>query len=143
MASHTDSLIRALQKLPDRQLDGMARGLDQACERITGQMRSTQAHGDDTGATRISYSARRVGRGETGAATVAALRSAANLLNPGMTADGSVTIDAPLGVIMDAQTTYQRYLETEHAGARAVLAPTLQQEARNLTQAAAEGAKRG
>ena len=121
----------------------MARGLDQACDRITQAMRQTQAHGDDTGATRISYNARRVGRGETGAGKVAALRSAANLLNPGKTAEGSVTIDAPLAVILDSQTEYQPLLETEHAGQRAVLAPTLQAEARNLTQAAAEGARRG
>jgi len=143
VAGHTDNLVRALPKFHERQLDGMARGLDGACDRITQAMRQTQAHGDDTGATRISYNARRVGRGETGAGKVAALRSAANLLNPGQTAEGSVTIDAAVAVILDAQTVYQPLLEKEHAGQRAVLGPTLQQEARNLTAAAAEGAKRG
>ena len=137
-----DAIRRGLIEYERRTFDGAAEGLDRQAEAVTRRMRATTAHGDQTGATRTSYNARRVGRGETGAGVVQSLRAVVNLLNAGHAANGRVTITGPLGVIVDSQTDYQSKLETERAGARAVIGPTIQAEAQGFTRAAAEGARR-
>lgn len=134
-------LIRGLDRLHDVALDGAARGLDDAAADITEEMQQTRAHGDVTGATRASYSARRVGRGSSGAAQHAASVAAAASLNPGHVASASVSV-AGLGVLIDSATDYQEDLETENAGEKAVLGPTLAAEHPNLTRAAAAGSKK-
>jgi hypothetical protein len=44
-----------------------------------------------------------------------------------------------IGVILTSPTTYQQNLETDNAGQRAVLGPTLQAVADDLTRRAIEG----
>lgn len=134
-------LIRNLDRFRDLALDGAAAGLDQETPRITESMQQTTAHGDQTGATRASYSARRVGRGETGASAHAAGVAAVEELNPGHAASASVSV-AGMGVIIDSATDYQEQLETESTGDKAVLGPTIGAEAANLTAAAAAGSRR-
>ena len=133
--------IVALPVFRERTLDGAGRGLDQECARITDTMRQTSAHGSVTSATKASYSARRVGRGATGAVQHNASVAAVNTFNAGHVATSTVRIDGELGVIIDSATDYQRHLETNSAGARAVLGPTLQSEAGALTAAAARGSR--
>lgn len=135
------NLIRNLDRMRDVALGGVAQGLDTQTDRITADMHQTHAHGDATGATRASYSARRVGQGETGATAHAASVAAAASLNPGHVASASVTIDG-IGVIIDSATDYQEELETENAGEKAVLGPTLAAAHLELTQAAAAGSKK-
>ena len=134
------ALIAGLDKVITRALDGAGRGLDRECARITDDMRTTNAHGSVTSATKASYSARRVGRGATGADAHSASIAAVEDLNPGHAATSTVTIEG-LGVIVDSGTDYQRHLETNKAGAHAVIGPTLQAEASTLTAAAARGSR--
>lgn len=135
-------LIDGLTRMRAASLDGMAAGLDGVTPAITERMRATTAHGDQTGATRASYQARRVGRGQDGAAAFATAYQAADERNPGKAVTSSVAVDGEIGVIIDSATTYQDKLETERAGARAVLGPTLQAESRALTAAAADGSRK-
>ena len=134
-------LIRNLDRMRDTALEGAAGGLDQASGDITRDMQQTRAHGDVTGATRASYSARRVGQGQTGATAHAASVAAAASLNPGHVASAAVSV-AGIGVIIDSATDYQEDLETENAGEKAVLGPTLTAEHLELTAAAAAGSKK-
>lgn len=136
-----DDLIRNLDRLHDVALGGAAQGLDQEAGTVTDSMRQTHVHGDVTGATRASYSARRVGLGETGATEHAASAAAVEALNPGHAASASVQI-AGIGVIIDSATDYQEDLETENAGEKAVLGPTLAASHLELTAAAAAGSKK-
>lgn len=137
-----DACIRKLGEFQNKSLDGALKGLQGIAATITTDMRTTHPHGNDTGATEAGYGARAVGRGESGAAAFAQEMAAAEQLNPGKTASGTVTISG-VGVVIDSKTTYQKYLETEHAGRDAVLVPTLKKYASLMTKAAAEGAKRG
>jgi hypothetical protein len=134
-------LIRGLDRMRDVALDGAAQGLDPEADRITGEMQQSPAHGDVTGATHASYNARRVGRGATGAAAHAAAVAAVEGLNPGHAASAGVTV-AGIGVIIDSATDYQERLETENAGDKAVLGPTIGAEGLSLTAAAAAGSKK-
>lgn len=135
------NLVQGLQRFHDLSLDGMAAGLDTDAERITDAMQATSAHGDQTGATRANYNARRVGRGQTGAAAHAASVAAVEGLNPGHAASAPVSVEG-IGVIIDSATDYQEKLETENAGDRAVLGPTITAESLALTAAAAAGSKK-
>lgn len=140
-ALDTRKVLAGLDAFQRLALDGAGAGLDRACGAVTDTMRATQAHGNQTLATRTSYNARRVGRGETGAAIHAASVAAVEELNPQHVGTAPVTVDTALGVIIDSATDYQSKLETEHAGQKAVLGPTLQASASALTAAAAAGSK--
>jgi hypothetical protein len=135
-------LIDGLTRFQGRALDGAAAGLDEGAGRVTGDMRQTSAHGDVTGATRASYNARRVGRGETGAAQHAASVAAVEGHNPGHVGSESIAITTDLGVIVDSATDYQDQLETQQAGEKAVLGPTIAAAGSGLTAAAAAGSRK-
>lgn len=136
------TLLTGLDRFHAASLDGAGEGLDAECGRITDDMRQTRAHGNVTSATRHSYNARRVGRGKTGAVEHAASVAAVQEFNPGHVATATVTLTGALGVIIDSATDYQRKLETERAGEKAVLGPTFQANTRTLTAAAARGSRR-
>lgn len=107
-------------------------------------MRATQAHGDVTGATRAGYAAYVVSDAVVDQASAAAAiqRSVSDVqaLNPYhvATVEGSLEVEG-FGVVMTCPTDYQEKLETENAGAKAVLGPTLQANADVLTARAARG----
>jgi hypothetical protein len=63
-------------------------------------------------------------------------------LNPGYVGASQVTIDGELGGLAYSSTTYQEYLETEHAGRDADLGPFLPIMAERFTRAIARGSKK-
>lgn len=138
----TQELITGLQRALDRAFDGARDGLKPEATAVAQQMRTNHPHGNVTGATEAGYGARVVGRGETGGSEFNAEVSAAETLNPGHVATGSVQVGGIVGVIIDSKTDYQVYLETEHAGRDAVLGPTVASSGQRFTQAAARGAKK-
>jgi len=137
----TQELIAGLNRAMNVAFDGARDGLKPEAAAVTDEMRANHPHGNVTGATEAGYGARVVGRGETGASAFAAEVSAAESLNPGHTATGTVSIAGIVGVIIDSKTDYQIYLETERAGENAVLTPTLRASGTRFTQGAARGAK--
>jgi hypothetical protein len=122
--------------------EAAARALDTLAPAITRELQATTAHGDDTGAARASYGARRVGMGATGAGELAQQVAAGEALNPGKTGTGSVEVAGELGMIVDSPMTYQAYLETEHAGAHQVLTPMMQTIGPRAMAAIAEESRR-
>ena len=137
-----DTLIHNLTILRDTALDGFAAGLDQGCPHIREELQSTNAHVDQTGATRAGYDALRVGRGEDGSASHARAIAAAEALNPGQTATAGVTIDGELGVIIDDQMAYGPDRETANAGEKASIGPLVGVFGIRLTAAGAAGSKK-
>jgi hypothetical protein len=135
-------LLQGLERMKARALDGALAGLKGAAAGVTLDMRSDPAHGDVTGATHANYTAFAVGRGADGSAEMAHAVAAVAALNPGHVATNSVTINAELGVIVTSVTDYQEKLETENAGQKAVLTPTIAASGTRFTQAAASGSKR-
>jgi hypothetical protein len=116
------------------------RGAGAAASEAEAAMHSTQAHGDVTGATRAAYRAYVVSPGQSGASAIAEAVEAAEAKNPGRSATSSGTLAGDVGVIFTCPTDYQRNLEEEGAGKRAVLGPTLDAFRDELTARAAKGA---
>lgn len=119
-------------------------GLRAAAVDTTALLKATTAHGDVTGATRAGYIAYVVTDDLLGQAMAlhALNRSVAAVeaLNPGESAVGSGRFGPDsIGVVLTSPTTYQDKLETEYAGMKATLGPTLQIVATDLTRRAAEG----
>lgn len=142
MSIDLSDIFAGLAAFERKVLDGAAQGLAGAAAGITLDMRHTTAHGDVTGATRANYTAYQVGRGRDGSAELQYAISAVEALNPGHTAIEPVQIDAEIGVILTSATDYQDKLETENAGQKAVLGPTLASSLDRLTRAAADGSNR-
>lgn len=125
--------------------DQAKRGLQSLAPTIEDTMANTRAHGDQTGATRDGYRCYVIGSGLAEQATaMAALNSAVNAverLNPGHSAVTDHPLpDVAIGVALTSPTDYQEKLETENAGLRAVLIPTIHQFIAQLKDAA-RGAK--
>jgi hypothetical protein len=140
MPNDLSSLLRGLEQLRQLGPQGALEGLQTKAALDTEAMRQTNAHGDQTGATRASYFAAAVGLGETSAAQVAASRASVEALNPGHVGTGAAEVEG-IGIIYSSGTNYQDDLETENAAEKAVLAPTLQAEYLADTAAAARGSK--
>lgn len=140
MPNDLNLLRQRLEQLRDIGPRGALEGLQQKAAEITEVMQQTHAHGDITGATRASYFAAAVGLGQDSAAAASASRAAVELLNPGHSGAGSAQIEG-VGMVISSGTDYQPDLETEDAGAKAVLAPTLQAQYQSNTASAAAGSK--
>jgi hypothetical protein len=139
----TQELIQGLQRALDHAFDGARDGLRGAAAGVTLDMRSSPAHGDQTGASHANYNARVVGRGEDGSQQLGVARAAATALNPGEVGPTqSVSIAGVVGVIMDSQMEYSPKLETEAAGEKSVIGPTVASSGQRFTQAAARGSKK-
>jgi hypothetical protein len=138
-----NDLYKNLDKLKKTYPATFKRGMEQHARRVVDSMRSTNAHGVVTGATKASYSVRVVGLGDDGSAAHHESVAAVEELNPAHTATSTVTIDGAIGVIIDSATDYQWELETKYAGRTAVLAPTLQGEASNFIAAGAAECRKG
>ena len=136
-------LVQGLKAWRDKSLDAGAERMTGPAARVTQEMRLSRAHGDQTGASHSNYTAYVVGRGRTGAAELAAARGAALALNPAHVAPvEQVEIGGELGVILTDNMDYAEARETENAGQKAVLGPTLEAEALTFTQAFAICASR-
>ena len=135
-----DGLDKYLEFLEQRASDG----LNAACVDATASLKATTSHGDITGATRAGYVAYVIGGSIIDEAkALQALNTsvaAVEALNPGESATGSGVIGADsIGAVLTSPTTYQQYLESEYAGMKATLGPTLAVEASEFTRRAAEG----
>jgi len=118
--------------------EGGAQGLEGERGRIIDSMRSSDAHGVVSGATKASYQMAVVGAGRDGSAEAAESFAAVAELNPGHVGRGTVSVEG-VGVAFYSGTNYQSDLETQ---GKAVLEPTVQHEAQALTAAYARGSKR-
>jgi hypothetical protein len=139
-----DPLLKGLDKYLEFVETRAATGLRAAAHDVTVQLKSTTAHGDVTGATRAGYVAYVVGADllSQGQALQALNMSVAAVAarNPGESAVAPGVIGGEsIGMILTSPTTYQQNLETDNAGQRAVLGPTLQAVADDLTRRAIEG----
>lgn len=117
------------------------RGLVSAAPDAEATLRQTKAHGNVTGAARASYRAYVVGEGAPDeSATVSAALAAVNAKNPGAEALSDYTLPAGhLGVVLTGFTDYLTDLQTDNAGQKAALKPTLDAFAGRFVEAAAEG----
>ena len=120
------------------------RGLSNAAADAQSAMQQTSAHGDVTGATRAGYRAYVVSASLLDqASALQALNSAVAAVearNPGHSATSEISISAEsFTVVLTCPTDYQEKLETENAGEKAVLAPTLAAFTDEFTARAAEG----
>lgn len=144
LTSDVTGALRGLEAFVARQEAQIRRGLQAAAADAQAAMQQTTAHGDVTGATRAGYRAYVVSDAPVDqAGALAALNSAVadvEARNPGHSAtrDGQIGADS-WGVILTCPTDYQRELETEHAGEKAVLAPTFAAYTDEFTARAAEG----
>lgn len=138
----TRELIAGLEKMRKAALEGAKQGLKGAAGSLKTEMRTSPVHGDVTGASHANYTAYVVGGGETGSSEIAESISAVESLNPGHSDTSTVSIQGELGVVITSFTDYQIYLETENAGARAVIGPATAASGSRFTQAAASGMKR-
>jgi hypothetical protein len=114
-------------------------GLGGVAQDAEASMEATTAHGDVTGATRAGYRAYVVTPDDSGLAVIGGALAAVESRNPGHGALGGGTLAGQYGVVYTCPTDYQEKLETENAGQRAVLGPTLLQYADEATRRAAEG----
>lgn len=133
-------LIAGLQRFRAAQRRGMVDGLQRLCNTLSDAMQNDPAHGDVTGASHANYAAIPVGEGADTAATVQSMVAVVEELNPGHSETGTVNIP-DIGAIITSATDYQWELETQYAGRKAVIGPTLQGSATDFTRYAAEGAK--
>ena len=126
--------------------DGLADGADLAQD----IMQNTDAHGDQSGATRASYRAFLIGGSHTGsaesssgyAAAVSALSGFSGHSGKPQSDDSGVVLTADeRGVLLTSFTNYQVHLEQDNAGQKATIGPTLQATAQQITRMAADGAK--
>ncbi len=121
---------------------GTDAGLAIGAAGMEADMKATQAHGDQSGATRDSYTAYVVGPNRDGSAEAAEGYSAAAAALTGFTGhagkalkedSGVVLGEGEKGIILTAFTDYQDRLEIDNAGEKAVLGPTLQADAEAVT----------
>ncbi len=139
-----DRLLQAIDQATD---DGLADGADL----MQADLQATRAHGDQSGATRASYRAYPIGPGHDGSAeSTSGYAAAADDLS-GFTGHGGQALRQDSGVVLGADqkgiiltsfTDYQDKLETENAGDKATLGPTLQQDAEQATVMVAAASKR-
>jgi hypothetical protein len=123
-------LVRMQQAQEAAILDGLQDGADAG----QAEMQSTRAHGDQSSATRASYTAYVIGGGRTGAAEAAAGYAAAQAALSGFTGHEGKALSQDSGVVLGPNergilytsfTDYQEALETENAGEKAVIGPTV------------------
>lgn len=127
-------------KLVEHYRTQATRGLESGSRDVQADMQATRQHGDITGATRASYRAYVVGPDIDESQAVSSALSAVGNLNPGAEAVQDYTLPAnTLGVIITGFTSYLPDLQTDNAGRKGILAPTLFQWAPVLLQSAAEG----
>lgn len=134
--------LRGLDRFRTTALDGARDGLAGSAAGITLEMRQTDAHGDQTGASKANYTAYVVGRGADGSTELARSRAAAAAFNPDHVGPTSTVEVDGLGVIMTDNMDYAEDRETANAGEKAVLGPTIEASGERLTRAAAEGSRR-
>jgi hypothetical protein len=125
-------------------LQGALKGLGPMCVIYSNAMEQDPAHGNITGATHANYAAYPVFAelGVTGQSTLNAQVNVVEALNPGTSETEPLALpDKAIGVILSSATDYQYKLETENAGQKAVLGPTIAGAGNDFTRAASQGIK--
>jgi hypothetical protein len=135
------SLVAGLDALQNRVLRGAFDSLKPLCRLLSDAMQADPAHGDVTAASHTNYAAYPVSArlGESGASIVASQVSVVENLNPGHSETEPLSSDAAIVVVVASATDYQWELETENAGAKAVIGPTIAGSSDDFTRAAALG----
>lgn len=121
-------------------MEGAARGLERLAAVLETAMQNDPAHGNVTGATHANYGAKVYGAGRDPSTSTDSQAAIVEALNPGHSATEPITLDG-IGMILDSATDYQRKLETEDAGRKAVLGPTLRGSVDDFTRYVAEGSR--
>lgn len=144
MIADIQPLLDGLTRFRTVALRGALKGLGPMAIIYSNAMGDDPAHGNVTGATHANYAAIPVyaAFGETGASTLQSQVSVVESLNPGTSDTEPLTLpDSVIAVILSSATDYQYKLETENAGQKAVLGPTIAGAGDDFTRAAAEGSK--
>lgn len=116
------------------------RGLAAAGNEAQQVMEANTAHGNITYATRTSYTAYVVGYGKDGQQAIDNAIASVESHNPGHSETEPVEMaETAVGLILTDPTNYQRYLETNNAGEKAVITPTFAGILFDLTRRAIEG----
>lgn len=138
-ANDFDAMITALDRYVAEQEQAAREGLEAGAAAMTQSLKFTQAHGDQTGATRAGYVAYVAGDDEA----FDAAYEAADALNPEHSFEGEIASapDGVLRVIATSPTDYQKRLEKDDGGAKATLGPTMDGEGRDLYLSALESLK--
>lgn len=140
MSLDVSNVLAQLDAYEDHCTDLATRGLRAGAQAARNDMATTAAHGDSTGATRAGYRAYVVTPADDGQAAIGGAIAAVEDKNPGHGAALGGRLGAgSIGVVITCPTDYQELLETENAGLRAVLGPTLDAYRDALTARAARG----
>lgn len=127
-------LLAGLVRLRQAQETAILSGLQDGADAGQAEMQSTRAHGDQSSATRASYTAYVIGGGRTGAAEAAAGYAVAQAALAGFSghegkalsqASGVVLRAGEFGILYTSFTDYQKALETENAAEKAVIGPVV------------------
>jgi hypothetical protein len=131
-------LVRMQQAQEAAILDGLQDGADAG----QAEMQATRAHGDQSSATRASYTAYVIGGGRNGAAEAAAGYAAAQAALAGFTGhegkalsqDSEVVLGPnERGILYTSFTDYQDKLEQENGAEKAVIGPVVVMQANENT----------
>ncbi len=145
------TMLAGLTRLFERAREGVSDGLRGAAPRVAYDLQATDAHGDQSGATRASYTAYAIGPNDNGeaaasegyAAAVTALADFTGHNGQPLREDSGIVLDEyEHGMVLTSFTNYQDKLETQNAGERATLGPILTADADYITSQVAAGSRR-
>lgn len=145
------TMLEGLTRLLSRAREAVSEGLHVAAPRVEGDLQATDAHGDQSGATRASYTAYVIGPNDTGsaeaangyAAAVGALEGFTGHSGKPLSEDSGIELqEGEHGILLTSFTDYQDKLETSNAGERATLGPILTHSANEITSTVAAASRR-
>lgn len=135
-------LLAGLARLERASSAAILSGLQDGADAGQAEMQATRAHGDQSSATRASYTAYVIGGGRTGASEAAAGYAAAQAALAGFQGHAGKALSQNSGVVLGPNergilytsfTDYQDKLETENAAEKAVIGPTVISQANENT----------
>lgn len=131
-------LLSGLVRMRQAQETAILSGLQDGADAGQAEMQATRAHGDQSSATRSSYTAYVIGGGKNGATEAAEGYAAAQAALAGFTGHEGKALSQDSGVVLGPNefgilytsfTDYQKALETENAGEKAVIGPVVVMQA--------------
>ncbi len=145
------AMLAGLTRLLSRAREAVSSGLNKEAPNVQADLQSTDAHGDQSGATRASYTAYAIGPDDTGsaesangyAAAVEALERFTGHAGKPLREDSGIVLgEGEHGMVLTSYTDYQDKLETQNAGEKATLGPILTHSAQGITAAVAAESRR-
>ena len=141
MSNDFDPILAALDSILVPAIEeALAAGLQSGAEQLQSLAQATSAYNDDTSATRSGTVAYAATPQDDGSAAFDAALAAVEAHNPGhgqSVGIGESVDENSYAVVLTSATDYINHLESDHAGARAFIAPTMQQNAPQITAAVA------